>query len=914
MLGCDVFGEPADCDPAAELDAAWESLLAHLGDAARGSGSCDPGSVQRPASALAAAGLLPRLAEVYADACKGALSEVLCVVPPDGAAAMAALQRAAELRRVQEAAVPAELWQLAKSWQLCDPDSCPALRDLLPLSVFRVSEGAGGRRCLREALAASFAPVRSDLEMASCQSDGGEDAIDMDEPAQLDLRLASRLGELLHVLGIRDHTSTLSLALAVAREGLHARVRRSKGRFTSPQLARVRAWADNHVSPWLDTILGLAEGACGDEQMNESDGFAELVQRRAAVDNILHAAFIRQRGSEFFEIVIDYPNAKEALIDLRCALTCNEEACEIFIRSARAQIERRLVHAAAKTEDIVVMFMSAMHTVNALFPGEYQVINAITAPVQVCLSQRRDGLAAFTRGLINDPGAPLADLLHPELRRGCERPIGPAEASDSDEGEEEDARQGSGGEAAAAPDEPPEDPIRVDPGGSAAHNPRWLGAAAARASQPRAESVTPAHTEQPRTPRGQGSTPGHSRLPPLQGADGAGALTFSTSAALPSFMPRTPLRTGTPVRCGTGQPTPQSPPPGHVDPAAACSSQPLQATAQPHQQPPQTFRWKRRRLDVLRRLVDTFGGRDAVVGHYRELLRERLIGADSFDSEEDLQTLEFLKLRFGDTAMQSCEVMLKDVSDSKRICHTINAQQEGRGGPEFTALVTSKLYWPAMSEPASESAPFRPHPVVAAMQKAFLDGYKKFKAPRTLVWLPTLGHARLRIRLRGSGEEIVVRATIVRATVLLHVCDASPRGGMTLEQLGAACGGPQGALQSAVRFWVGEGLLEASGGGAYSVVSRRVETRPLQADAGGDGAAAGGGGGDSEAGQAEQIRDYVEGMLQNFGALPAPEIHNMLKQFLPDYSSPLPDLVGALGVLVADGTLQVQGGQYSVKG
>jgi anaphase-promoting complex subunit 2 len=32
-----------------------------------------------------------------------------------------------------------------------------------------------------------------------------------------------------------------------------------------------------------------------------------------------------------------------------------------------------------------------------------------------------------------------------------------------------------------------------------------------------------------------------------------------------------------------------------------------------------------------------------------------------------IRTIELLKLRFGDTTMQVCDVMLKDMADSKRI-------------------------------------------------------------------------------------------------------------------------------------------------------------------------------------------------------------------------------------------------------
>ena len=47
------------------------------------------------------------------------------------------------------------------------------------------------------------------------------------------------------------------------------------------------------------------------------------------------------------------------------------------------------------------------------------------------------------------------------------------------------------------------------------------------------------------------------------------------------------------------------------------------------------------------------------------MLAEKLMTIDSFNIENEFHELELLKKRFGDRSVNSCEVMLRDVTESK---------------------------------------------------------------------------------------------------------------------------------------------------------------------------------------------------------------------------------------------------------
>lgn len=66
-------------------------------------------------------------------------------------------------------------------------------------------------------------------------------------------------------------------------------------------------------------------------------------------------------------------------------------------------------------------------------------------------------------------------------------------------------------------------------------------------------------------------------------------------------------------------------------------------------------------------LVNIYGSKSLFVKEYRKLLSDRLLLNLHFDTEEEIRNLEFLKIRFGENELHNCEVMLKDVADSKRI-------------------------------------------------------------------------------------------------------------------------------------------------------------------------------------------------------------------------------------------------------
>ena len=87
----------------------------------------------------------------------------------------------------------------------------------------------------------------------------------------------------------------------------------------------------------------------------------------------------------------------------------------------------------------------------------------------------------------------------------------------------------------------------------------------------------------------------------------------------------------------------------------------------------------RRSSDIISTLVNIYGSRELFVNEYRGLLADRILSGFSYDTARELRYLELLKLRFGESQLHHCEVMLKDVADSRRCnSHIQSLKEEGK--------------------------------------------------------------------------------------------------------------------------------------------------------------------------------------------------------------------------------------------
>ncbi|KAF2290079.1 hypothetical protein GH714_001798 [Hevea brasiliensis] len=281
-----------------------------------------------------------------------------------------------------------------------------------------------------------------------------------------------------------------------------------------------------------------------------------------------------------------------------------------------------------------------------------------------------------------------------------------------------------------------------------------------------------------------------------------------------------------------------------------------------------------RKVDILGMIVGIIGSKDQLVNEYREMLAEKLLNKSDYDIDSEIRTLELLKIHFGDSSMQRCEIMLNDLIDSKRTNHNIKAtiqstqtgqeqQETGVSLDVLDATIISSNFWP----PIQDEALNVPEPVEKLLTD-YANRFHEIKTPRKLLWKKNLG------TVKGILAESVGANANDHVFILVEgMVDASKNGGNS-----GSC----------------EELLVGDEEGERSVASVEDQIRK----------------------EMTVYEKFIMGMLTNFGSMALDRIHNTLKMFCvadPPYDKSLQQLQSFLSGLVSEEKLELRDGMYFLK-
>uniref|UniRef100_A0A8C5PE30 Anaphase-promoting complex subunit 2 n=1 Tax=Leptobrachium leishanense TaxID=445787 RepID=A0A8C5PE30_9ANUR len=321
---------------------------------------------------------------------------------------------------------------------------------------------------------------------------------------------------------------------------------------------------------------------------------------------------------------------------------------------------------------------------------------------------------------------------------------------------------------------------------------------------------------------------------------------------------------------------------------------------------------KRRSSDIISLLVSIYGSKELFINEYRSLLADRLLHHFTYSLEREIRNVELLKLRFGEAQMHYCEVMLKDMADSRRINTNILDEEEKlpeEQKPPFNlvAVILSSEFWPALKEEKLEL----PELIKEAMD-VYTKKYEKLKAMRTLNWKHHLGLVNLDLEL--ADRTLSVSVSPVHAAIILNF---QSKSSWALEELSDVLKVPVVSLRRKMTLWLQQGVLREDPPGTFTVIEEEQRDRAekvvlIDSDEEGDSAMA------SQADQKEEelqlFWTYIQAMLTNLESLPLERIHSMLKMFVMTShvvtEIDIQELQGFLQKKVSDQLLVYSGGVY----
>lgn len=333
--------------------------------------------------------------------------------------------------------------------------------------------------------------------------------------------------------------------------------------------------------------------------------------------------------------------------------------------------------------------------------------------------------------------------------------------------------------------------------------------------------------------------------------------------------------------------------------------------------------------DVIGSLISLFESNDVFVKEYQNILGERLLQKE-YEYDREIRVTELLKLRFGEAALQACEVMHRDISDSRRVDSFIHKDKELDLNDESTlklhTRILSHLFWPSL-----HSETFFIPPEVEFLQSRYSTGFESLKQSRKLTWLHALGQVTVTLDLedRTVTEEVQTwQASVIYAFQPSPSEDSSIPISRTFDDLAETLQMTDSLLHNALTFWIGKLVLKQTSTSppTYTVLETLSDEDAAHPGTTSAAIAAAAETATSAAAPAvlsehevaqekmEVYWQYVVGMLTNGGPMPLQQIVMMLKLTVPGgFPFGNEELKDYLENGVKEGKLDFAGGIYRIK-
>lgn len=337
----------------------------------------------------------------------------------------------------------------------------------------------------------------------------------------------------------------------------------------------------------------------------------------------------------------------------------------------------------------------------------------------------------------------------------------------------------------------------------------------------------------------------------------------------------------------------------------------------------------RKSEDVIGTLISAVGSSETFIKEFQSIIGEQLLSErDGF--EQEAAVLNLLKKRFGESSLQSCDVMLKDIQDSKRLNNVIyrgamNNTEKAKLEWAQRTKILSRLFWPDMGEER-----FVVPSSVAVMQQAYEDRFEHMKPSRKLKWLNHLGQATVELELedRTISEDVRTYEAAIIDTFGGDSEDDEPRK-WTFEDLWVHLQMDEDLLTAGLQFWVNKKVLRKLSSDEYVVIERLEDAEQHMASVAQQSGAnqddplgatvpsprkTKSGISEKEKAQRQVYWQFIVGMLTNsMSQMPLGQISMMMKMLIADgFPWSNEELQEFLGEKVTDGELELTGGKYKL--
>jgi len=180
------------------------------------------------------------------------------------------------------------------------------------------------------------------------------------------------------------------------------------------------------------TTTGLSTSSSGSIAEDSAAASSRAVAERLTF--FLHESVAKARIRRLFDVIVEFPDSKPALEDLR---ECMEKVTDLrphLVSSLKSALETRLLHPGVNTTEILTFYIEAIRALRFLDPSGV-ILELVCQPVRNYLRQREDTVRCIVQSLTDESsGSELAAELMASNDQGDvdEWSDGTADAPDAD--------------------------------------------------------------------------------------------------------------------------------------------------------------------------------------------------------------------------------------------------------------------------------------------------------------------------------------------------------------------------------------------------------------------------------------------------------------------------------------------------
>jgi anaphase-promoting complex subunit 2 len=278
--------------------------------------------------------------------------------------------------------------------------------------------------------------------------------------------------------------------------------------------------------------------------------------------------------------------------------------------------------------------------------------------------------------------------------------------------------------------------------------------------------------------------------------------------------------------------------------------------------------YKKSKVEDVIWFLLTLWEREDFINELKNIYGDHLLRCQDPEYEKEIRLLELIKVRLGDDKLQACEVMLRDVLESKRINGTIRTtinvpaatsivtpdyrgreprtpdgrqprtpqpRKPGRSarnitpsaatptGPTLNAQILSSFFWPQLRDDT-----FRVPAQIDALQKEYESRFERIKGMRKLRWMNALGDGSITLTFDDRTEDFdhltPWQVSVIYAFQPQPDEDAkrSDKGGegitRSVSQLEEMLEMDESLVNQALSFWIGKSVLRFHAPSTYSII------------------------------------------------------------------------------------------------